>query len=62
MCNEMGAMTTSWIMKECTNIVMIVVEFVDGLFHEGFSLFDTIVGLPVTTNESFISGEKVSQQ
>ena len=40
---------------------MIVGEFIDGLFHEGFGLLETIVGLPVSSDESFVSGEEVSQ-
>lgn len=40
---------------------MVVGEFIDGLFHEGFGLFETIVRLPVASDESFVSGEEVSQ-
>jgi len=37
-------------------------EFVNGVFYQGFGLFKTIVGLPVATNESFVSGKQVSQK
>lgn len=44
-----------------TDIVGVVIQLVNGLLHKGFSLLDTIVRFPVTTDESLISGEEVSE-
>ena len=43
-----------------TDIVGIVIKFVDHAVHQGLSFLDSIVGFPVSTNESLVSGEKVS--
>ena len=53
---------TSAIRETSTNIFRIVIEFVDNTLHQGLSLLDSIVGFPVSTDESLVSGEEVSQK
>lgn len=52
-----------WIINQkYTNIVSVEVEFIDGLFHQGFGFLKAVVGLPIATDESFISGKEISQE
>jgi hypothetical protein len=48
--------------KTRTDIVGIVIKLVDNCVHEGLSFFDSIVGFPVSTDKSLVSGEEVSQK
>ena len=39
-----------------------MIKFVDNAVHESLSLLDSVVGFPVSTDESLVSGEEVSQK
>ena len=61
MCREMGAIITSTFKCVCTDVVVIVGQFVDGVVDEidGFGL--RFVGLPVASDHTFIPGEAVGE-
>ena len=39
-----------------------MIEFIDGVFHQGFGVLDSVVGLPVASDEPFVSRKEVSQE
>jgi hypothetical protein len=45
-----------------TDIVGIVIKFVDHAVHQGLSFLDSIVRFPVTADESLVSGEEIFQK
>lgn len=61
-CKKTGAMTTSEIKEAGTDIIGIVIEFIDGVFHQGLSVLDSVVGLPVASDKPFVAGEEVSEE
>lgn len=63
MWSEMGAIMTSRDkIKDNTNVVRVVVKFIDSLFDNSCRFFNSIVGLPISSNKSFVSREKIPEQ